>query len=136
MEEEQKVAHKKLLDYLKSPEGDKKISEWVVKYARGLDHRDRWVEKFKTHCEADLAGSMRKLIDKYYSEEYRNREYKLNREPREPLLWLAYEYAAKYCKPYRGKKYLNMFTADAYHIGPYIIQLMIGQGSVLRIDKK
>lgn len=123
--------------FLESEEGKKSISEWAKKYAREQDHKDRWVEKFKERCEGDLNGSLKKLMDKYYSDEYRDREYyKCKCEPREPLLWLAYEYATKYCKPYNGKKHLNMFTADAYHFGSYVIQLMIGQGSALRIDKK
>lgn len=122
--------------FLESEEGKKSISEFAKKYARDLDHKARWVEKFKQRCDGDLNGSLKKLIDKYYSDEYRDREHKMNVEPREPLLWLAYEYASKYCKPYNGKKHINMFTADAYHFGSYVIQLMIGQGSALRIDKK
>lgn len=123
--------------FLESEEGQKSISEFAKKYARDLDHKARWVEKFKERCESDLNGALKKLTNKYYSKEYTDREYyKCKCEPREPLLWLAYEYATKYCKPYNGKKFINMFTADAYHFGSYVIQLMIGQGSVLRIDKK
>ena len=125
-----------LKNFLDSEEGKKSVSEFAKKYARDLDHKARWVEKFKERCEGDLNGSLKKLMDKYYSDEYRNREHKMHVEPREPLLWLAYEYSSKYCKPYRGKKHWNMFTADAYHFGSYVIQLMIGQGSALRIDKK
>ena len=126
----------RLKAFLETEEGKKSISEFAKKYARDQDHKARWVEKFKERCEGDLNGSLKKLMDKYYSDEYRDREYKMHVEPREPLLWLAYEYATKYCKPYNGKKYINMFTADAYHFGSYVIQLMIGQGSALRIDKK
>ena len=126
----------RLKAFLETEEGKKSISEFAKKYARDQDHKARWVEKFKERCEGDLNGSLKKLMDKYYSDEYRDREYKMHVEPREPLLWLAYEYATKYCKPYRGKKHWNMFTADAYHFGSYVIQLMIGQGSALRIDKK
>lgn len=122
--------------FLDSEEGKNSISEWAKKYARDLDHKARWIEKFKQRCEGDLNGSLEKLMHKYYSDEYVTREHERGVEPREPLLWLAYEYATKYCKPYNGKKHINMFTADAYHFGSYIIQLMIGQGSALRIDKK
>ena len=126
----------RLKAHLESPEGERQLSEWAKKYARDLDHTARWVEKFKERCESDLNGSLKKLMDKYYSTEYTDREHKCNVEPREPLLWLAYEYAKTHCKPYNGKKHLNMFTADAYHFGSYVIQLMVGQGSALRIDKK
>ncbi len=33
------------------------------------------------------------------------------------------------------KEYLNEFTGQAYYIGSYVIQVMHGQGSVLRVDK-
>lgn len=125
----------KMRAFLDSEEGKKSISEWAKKYAREQDHKDRWVEKFKARCENDLDGTLEKLMDKYYSDEYVKREYKRGVEPREPFLWLAYSYAIKYCKPCEDEKYYNMFTADAYYIGSYVIQLMIGQGSALRIDK-
>ena len=50
-------------------------------------------------------------------------------------MWLALEYAYKYCEPCEDKKYLNMFTGEAYYIGSYVIQVMHGQGSVIRVDK-
>lgn len=121
--------------FLETEEGKKSIEEWGKKMVREQEHRDRWVEKFKTRCENDLDGCLEKLMDKYYSDEYRDREYSKGVEPREPLLWLAYEYAIKHCKPCEDEEYHNMFTADAYYIGSYVIQLLIGQGSALRIDK-
>lgn len=125
----------KLKTYLESEEGKKSISNWAKKYAQDQDHNNRWVEKFKNRCENDLDGTIERLMDKYYSNEYVNREHKIGFEPRERLLWLTYDYASKYCKPCEEEKYFNMFTSDAYYVGSYVIQLMIGQGSALRIDK-
>lgn len=126
----------KLKAFLETDEGKKSIEEWGKKYARQQEHQDRWVEKFKTRCENDLDGTLEKLMDKYYSDEYRDREYyKCKCEPREPFLFLAYEYASKHCEPCDDEKYHNMFTADAYYIGSYVIQLMIGQGSAIKIEK-
>lgn len=126
----------RLEKYFESEEGKNHISKWAKEYARNLDHQARWVEKFKERCEGDLDGAIEKLMDKYHSDDYIDREHRCNVQPRETLLWLAYEYARIHCKQYRGKKYSNMFTADARHFGSYIIQLMMGQGSALRIDKK
>ena len=75
-------------------------------------------------------------MNKYYSYEYVKREYKLGYEPREPLLWLMFRYAQKYGKECNNKTYFNMFTGEAYYLGSYVIQVMHGQGSVLRIDKR
>lgn len=126
----------RLKEHLESEEGKASMKRFVEKLHNKQIVRDRWVEKFKERCESDLNGALEKLMDKYYSNEYLKRENKIGCEPREPLLWLAWEYAETYCKPYRGKKYTNIFTSDAYHFGSYIIQRMDGQGSVLRIDKK
>ena len=127
----------KMKAYLETDAGKESIRQWGLKIQREAAHKERWVEKFKQRCEGDLDTAIDELIKKYYSDEYRDREYyKCKCEPREPLLWLAYEYASTYCKPYNGKKHINMFTADAYHFGSYVIQLMMGQGSALRIDKK
>lgn len=128
---------KKLENSMESEKGKVVVSEWVQKYANDIDHKNRWIEKFKNRCEGDLNGTMKKLLDKYHSDEYVKRWYKRSCEPEEALLWLAFEYARKYCKEYNGKKHINSFTAVAYHFGTkYVIQLMIGQGSAVVVDKK
>lgn len=126
----------KLKEWLESDEGKEDIKRFAEKIKREEMHRDRWVEKFKSKYENNLDYAIEKLMDKYYSDKYVNREYKIGVQPRDPLLWLVFEYASKYCKPCKNKKYLNMFTGEAYYIGSYVIQVMHGQGSVLRIDKK
>lgn len=121
--------------FLDSEEGKKSMEEFAQKMVRKQEREDRWVEMFKSRCENDLDGAIEKLMDKYYSDEYVNREYKIGYQPRERLLWVVLDYATKYCKPCEDEKYLNMFTGDAYYIGSYVIQVMHGQGSVIRIDK-
>jgi hypothetical protein len=126
----------KLKRFLDSDEGKLSMQRFAEKMLRQRIVRDRWVLKFKNRYENNLDIALEKLMNKYYSDEYRDREHKIGCEPREPLLWLVWDYAEDYCKPYKGKKYANMFTHSAYHVGSYIIQLMNGQGSILRIDKK
>ena len=94
------------------------------------------VLRFKQKVESDLDAAIEKILAKYDSREYIERELKLGYyEPRETLLWLAFQYAQKYCKECDDEHYLNVFTAEAYYIGNYVIQLMHGQGSVIRIRK-
>lgn len=94
------------------------------------------VERFKQKAESDLTGTMAKLLAKYNSKEYRDREMKLGHyDGREDLLWLAFEYARTYCVECDDDKYLNDFTGEAYYIGNYVIQIMHGQGSCLRVDE-
>ena len=122
--------------YLESDEGKEAARQWGLKMQREEAHLQRWVEKFKQRCEGDLDTTIDRLISKYNSDEYRDREYfKCKCEPREPLLWLVWEYASEYCKECTDEKYFNDFTGGAYYIGSYVVQIMYGQGSVLRFDK-
>ena len=125
----------KIKDFLNSEEGKKSMEDFDQQLSNERKHNDRWVEKFKIHCENNLDDTIVKLVTKYDSDEYVNREYKKGYMPRETLLWLVYGYATKYCPPCEDEKYLNMFTDEAYYIGSYVIQVMNGQGSVIRIDK-
>jgi hypothetical protein len=121
--------------FLDSPEGKASTEKFALKMKQEQEHRDRWVEKFKNRCENDLDTAIEKLLEKYESRKYRNKEYSLGYEPREKLLWLVWEYAAKYCKECTDDTYVNSFTGGMYYIGSYVIQIMYGQGAVLRIDK-
>jgi hypothetical protein len=97
---------------------------------------DSQIQRFKEKAEPNLTAAMEKILAKYYSKTYVKREMDLGYyEPRESLLWLAFEYAEKYCVECDDEHYLNMFTSSAYYIGDYVIQLMHGQGSVIRVDK-
>jgi hypothetical protein len=124
-----------MMDFLNSEEGEKSIKEFGEKMKREDDRRDRWIEKFKELAESDIDSALSKIIEKYDSDEYVKREYSLGYEPRETLLWIAFGYASKYCKECTDEKYLNMFTDGAYYIGSYVIQVMNGQGSVIKIEK-
>lgn len=124
-----------LREFLDSPEGKESIKRFAKDLARKSEHRKRWADKFKERCESDLNKWIELLMKKYYSDAYRDREHKAGREPREPLLWVMWEYANLYCAECTDGKYFNMFTGGAYYVGSYVVQIMHGQGSVLRIDK-
>ena len=126
----------KMREFLDSEQGRVSMEKFALKLANEAKHQERWVEKFKQRCEGDLDGAIGKLIKKYYSEEYRDREYnKCKCEPREPLLWLVWEYAVEHCKPCMDSSYFNDFTGGAFYVGSYVVQIMHGQGSVLRFDR-
>jgi len=126
---------KRLREFLDSDEGKKSIEEFRNKLERDEERKNRWTEKFKELAEPDIDAALSKIIEKYDSNEYVKREYSLGYEPRETLLWIAFNYAEKYCKECTDEKYLNVFTGDAYYIGSYVIQVMHGQGSVIKIEK-
>lgn len=122
--------------YMESEEGKKSVEEYFGKLQRDGDRVDQWVEKLKSNYENNIDDLIEKLINKYYSDEYKKREYSLGYEPRESLFWLVWSYAEKYCEQCNDVNYYNMFTSNAYYIGSYVIQVMNGQGSVIKIEKK
>jgi hypothetical protein len=121
--------------YLDSPEGKKSMDDYVAKIVAQEAAQERYVQKFKLLYENKLDEAIEKLLAKYDSDAYVNKEYKLGYEPREDLLWLVYNYVIKYCKRCKNPKYLNDFTGDAFYCGSYVIQCMHGQGSVIKIEK-
>jgi hypothetical protein len=121
--------------WFESEEGKASLEKSKKDDERRKAHEERWIEKFKKWAEPDMNAAIERLLKWYESDTYVRREYKSGFEPREPFLWIAWEYATKYCKRCDDEKYFNPFTGDAYYIGDYVIQIMHGQGSVLKIEK-
>lgn len=129
---------KKLRDFLNSEEGKKSIEEFALKLRREDEHKERWVDRMWNRIKDDIDGSIEHLLNWYESDKYRDREYKMGYEPREQLLWVLLDVAQKHgrlCVEKEVEIYANMFTGGMYGLGSYIIQVMNGQGSVIRIDK-
>ena len=125
----------KLRAFLDSEEGKKSIEEFALKMQREDEHKERWADRMWNRIKDDIDGSIEKLLTWYESDKYRDREYKMCYEPRESLLWVLLNCATKYGKECTDESYANMFTGEMYVIGSYVIQVMHGQGSVIRIDK-
>lgn len=125
----------RLREFLNTEEGRKSMEEFGKKLERDREFKDRWIERFRSYSEDKLDFVLERIISKYGSDEYVGKEYSKGYEPREELLCVAFNYAEKYCKPCEDEKYLNMFTGEAYYIGSYVIQVMHGQGSVIKIEK-
>lgn len=133
------MSAKDLLDnltaFLKTEEGQRSITEFGKKMKAADDYKKRNIERFKKYAGYRLDEVLEKIIEKYDSDEYVRREYRLGYEPRETLLWVAFNYAEEYCKPCEDPQYANTFTGAMYTIGSYVIQVMHGQGSVIKIEK-
>ena len=100
------------------------------------------VDRFYQRHKENMPAIIEKIMAKYDSNEYVNKEYKLGYQPREDLYWVLMSIAGKYgtkveLNEENAKKYpkLNMFTSVSYIFEGYLIQQMDGQGSVVRIDK-
>jgi hypothetical protein len=125
-------------EFLESEEGQKSIKEFGLKIKRDLEHKERWTDLMWNRIKDDIDSSIQRMLEWYDSDKYRNREYSLGYEPRETLLWVLFGVSEKYgseCNESEIEKCANMFTGDMYKIGSYVIQVMHGQGSVIKIDK-
>jgi hypothetical protein len=122
--------------WFESEEGKQSIERSREQDRQTKARQERWIQRFKVWVDKNSAdAALDKLMDWYYSDKYRDREYRMGFEPREDLIWLAWEYAKKYGVECDDEKYFNPFTWSAYYLGTYVIQIMNGQGSAIRIDK-
>lgn len=128
----------KLKEFLDSPEGQESIERFAENLRLEDLHKQRWRDRMWNRIKDDIDASIEHLLKWYESDVYRDREYKKGYEPRENLLWVLLTVAEEYgkdCDDDTYETYSNMFTGDMYILGSYGIQVMHGQGSVIRIDK-
>jgi hypothetical protein len=133
---------KKMDDFFNSEEGKESVRKFWEEQEEKTKKEEEQVEKFYQENKDNMKATIEKIIAEYESDEYVKNEYKLGYEPRTPLYWLLKSVAEKYgetVKPtkknsHKWRQYINMFTAEAYIYEGYFIQVMHGQGSVVRID--
>jgi hypothetical protein len=130
--------YKQLKEYYDSDIGKQSVEKYILELENEEKHIKRWVDRMWNHIQFNIDNSIEKLLIWYESDTYRNREYNMGYEPRESLLWVLMGVADKYGVKATQDEYNiygNMFTGEIYRLGSYIIQVMHGQGSVIRIDK-
>ena len=85
------------LKFLESPEGRASIEEMIRRDKIIEEVENRWIEKYHNLSEDDRKRIIQKVIDKYKSKSYIDKEYFFhNCEPRTPLYWIYLSYAEKY----------------------------------------
>lgn len=125
----------KYKEYFESPEFKKETEEYFIKLRFQNDLLNDRLERFHLKYKDNLDYVIEKIITKYSSAKYRDKEYKLHREPQEDLYHFLIDYARKYSKICENETYYNDFTGECYYIGSYVIQLMHGQGTCVMIEK-
>jgi len=125
-------------DFINSEKGKQYMLDYFDSLERLKQHDDRWTDRMYERIKDNIDESIEHLSKWYDSDKYRDREYKKGYEPRERLLWVLFHVAEEYgreCTEEEYNKYGNWFTGEMYILGSYAIQVMNGQGSVIRIDK-
>lgn len=121
---------------LSSPEGKKSTEEYFQKIANKRAILEYQLEKFHNLYKNRLDEVIEHIQKKYQSDAYRDKEYRLGREPMEDLYSFLFDYAEKYSVVCREKQYYNDFTGSAYYLGSYVIQVIHGQGSAIIFEKQ
>lgn len=134
---------KTLLESLKEkfedPEFVKSLNESIARDAEIKERYKNRVTKFHERLkrkEFKFRDFADKVIQKYSSKNYKNKEYKLGYEPRETLFTFIYSLAANYgreCSTKEWNKHSNMFTSDLRFYRGYYVNVMHGQGVAIKV---
>jgi hypothetical protein len=95
----------------------------------------RFYDRLKSK-KNNFSELVEKIIDKYESNEYRDRWYNRGFEPEESLYFFLYYFAVKYGReatPNEYKRYSNEFISGIYYFDKYFFCMINGQGSSIQI---
>ena len=136
-----KKSMNKLSDYLDTEERKKNLINFFTEKRNAKLFREKQIERFYEKYKNNMPELIDKILTKYDSEAYVKREHKLGYQPREPLCDVLFEIGKKYGfditedNADKYEKYLNVFTGEACVFCGYFMQLMHGQGSIIKIEK-
>ncbi len=131
--------YKKDLD---TPEMQAKMDDYFIKINQRAEIKDNQMVRLKERVDKDpeyFKLFVDKVSEKYESDEYRDRERKIGRQPTTSLFFFLLEFAEVYgreCNEEEFEKHGNGFTGALYYFGGYYFNLMIGQGSLVLVTKK
>lgn len=130
----------KMKEYFDSEEGQKSLNDYVQKINNEQNIRDNQLKRFhqNVNLNNNLSEFVEKVCKKYDSDKYKDRWYKRGYEPQESLYWFLYSYFKEYGREAFDEEIMaidNPFINSAYIIDDYMIGVMNGQGSYVKIYK-
>lgn len=122
-----------LTEWIKINECKDNIEKLIAEYNFKMSLIKDFIEKRSLIKQKNL---LRKVLDKYDSDKYKDREYGQGLEPRYSLLWDLYEYASKNgIDIYEGHKE-EKFLAEAYRLDELCdIFIYKGQGCIIKVNE-
>lgn len=131
-------AIQKMNEFYDSEEGKKSLEKLRQKLIDEERLKTFQLERVHRLFGSNLDSIIEKIFTKYESDEYINSEYKKGYEPRRDLYYLLYDYAeiwGREATENEWEKYGNTFSADVRILGNWVFNLMIGQGSFIKVTK-
>lgn len=120
-------------------ENDDDIEKFIRKSNDQASIVESQLERFHARFSNDLNSIIGKIVERYESEEYKERWYRRGIEPPDDLYWFLFEYASLYgreCSEAEWRKHSNDFTHQMFHCGGYFFNLMMGQGAAMVVTKE
>jgi len=111
---------------------DKHAEEWSISHAKRKKIYDNRITDYWEKWGVKIDSIIDKIIAKYESDEYQDRERKAGREPQERLFDFFLSYARKYGGEYKPGLD-NMFASESWRLGNYAVTLYSGQGCYTRV---
>ena len=119
-----------LKKYFDDPENVREMQEDIK---RDIDRRNRYYDKLNSLSQEYFDNFVQKCIDKYESDEYRDKEYFVHK--REPMCSL-YDVFLGAAEIYGEELKVNKdFQAERLLYRGWIVELYIGHGSIVRVYK-
>ena len=134
MENQTDNQHHSILEKLKNI-SDSVWDDARTKFADKNFRVQRYINHIHNLTPEQRAILIRKIINKYESDEYRDREYRKGYEPRTPLYDVLMDYAEQHCQEadYKKNQYFEEIQYDID--GKFIISEIFGQGSFISIQE-
>lgn len=123
----------RLQKFIDSPDGNKSADEFMKNLLGREEIEKTQIERFHKKHGSNPNNFIEKVIKKYSSDSYIDKEFSFGREPRTNLYFFLFDYAHKYGKYSKAKKYQTPFSDGAYIIGDYAFALLHGQGSAINV---
>lgn len=120
--------------YLNSEEGKAFLEKQKEEYRFKETLKKKYNDKIKSLTSDERIVLIRKIITKYDSKEYKDKELKCGRyEPSNDLFWTIFEYAQEYGRPLitDGEFCVSSFEID----DKFIVEMICGQGSFVHITE-
>jgi hypothetical protein len=130
-----------LTNFLSSEKGLELIDEFIENERKLESIKSYWIRKWESLLmdKNSFELIIDKILAKYNSEEYINREYRKGYFPRKVLLWYIYEFLSKMntedLSDNESIEYSNSFTYGLIKFNGYIFNMYFGQSNEIDVVK-
>lgn len=114
------------------------LKNGFVEFIKKIEHvnriEDKYVDKLHSMSSQERKTLIERVIQKYDSDEYVNKEYRLGREPQRSLFDILYKYAVVYGVEIDTENE-SVFCYGHYIIdNEFVLRIYLGQGCFISVE--